>query len=490
MSTVRRIPNARRMAGVASGLLALSTAFAAHSAFAADRVQIQFWNAMSGKLGETVQHLANEFNKSQDRYEVVPVFKGSYKQTMLSAIAAFRANNPPDIVQIFDVGTATMMAAKGAYVPVHSLMANEKIAFSTKQFIPAAASYYSDAKGRLVSMPFNSSTPVIFYNKDMFAKAGVQPPKTWADMAVVGKKLRADGAACGFTTGWPAWVQMEQFSLWNGLHYATHDNGYKAVKGVKLRINDKPYVEHLAQLGEWSKSGVFEYGGIESKSRPMFVSGHCAMYMGSSASYAAIKAGAKFPFGIAPMPYDGKLSGAPQNTVVGGASLWVMKGRARGSLRRHRRLHALHDVGQGSGLLGQEHRLRARHPGRFPAAQERRLLQRAAGCHGRHRRTVQQAAQGLDHGHPPRLHAAAAPDRAQRDGSRVRRQQERQERARRGQAPGRQAACAVRRQRRPVRPTPTGWAPPASAPFQLQAQHACRPVSGPIPKCRADRVVF
>ena len=326
MNTVRRIPTARRMAGVASGLLALSTVFTAHSAFAADRVQIQFWNAMSGKLGETVQHLADEFNKSQDRYEVVPVFKGTYKQTMLSAIAAFRAHNPPDIVQIFDVGTATMMSAKGAYVPVHSLMANEKIAFSTKQFIPAAASYYSDAKGRLVSMPFNSSTPVIFYNKDMFAKAGVQPPKTWADMAVVGKKLRADGAACGFTTGWPAWVQMEQFSLWNGLHYATHDNGYKAVKGVKLRINDKPYVEHLAQLGEWSKSGVFEYGGIESKSRPMFVSGHCAMYMGSSASYAAIKAGAKFPFGIAPMPYDGKLSGAPQNTVVGGASLWVMKG--------------------------------------------------------------------------------------------------------------------------------------------------------------------
>lgn len=325
MNAVRRKPDIRRMAGVASALLALSTAFAAHSASGAERIQIQFWNAMSGKLGDTVQHLADEFNKSQDRYEVVPVFKGRYKQTMLSAIAAFRTHNPPDIVQIFDVGTATMMSARGAYVPVHSLMAKENIAFSTKQFIPAAASYYSDAKGRLVSMPFNSSTPVIFYNKDMFAKAGVQPPRTWAEMATVGRKLRAHGAACGFTTGWPAWVQMEQFSLWNGLRYATHDNGYKAIKGVKLRINDKPYVEHLAQLGKWSKSGLFEYGGIESKSRPMFISGHCAMYMGSSASYAAIKAGAKFPFGIAPMPYDGKLSGAPQNTVVGGASLWVMK---------------------------------------------------------------------------------------------------------------------------------------------------------------------
>ncbi|MEJ2630311.1 MAG: sn-glycerol-3-phosphate ABC transporter substrate-binding protein UgpB [Acidihalobacter sp.] len=326
MSNIRRKPDARRLAGVASGLLALSTVFAAYSAHAADRVKIQFWNAMSGKLGETVQHLADEFNQSQNRYEVVPVFKGTYKETMLSAIAAFRAHNPPDIVQIFDVGTATMMSARGAYVPVYNLMAKEHIAFSTKQFIPAAASYYSNTQGKLVSLPFNSSTPVIFYNKDLFAKAGVQPPKTWAEMDVVGKKLRASGAACGFTTGWPAWVQMEQFSLWNGLHYATHDNGYKAVKGVKLLINDKPYVEHLAQLGEWSKSGVFEYGGPESNSRPLFVSGHCAMYMGSSASYAAIKGGAQFPFGIGPMPYDGKLADAPQNTVVGGASLWVMKG--------------------------------------------------------------------------------------------------------------------------------------------------------------------
>lgn len=319
-------PALHRLAILTGAVLAFTTAFAAPPAHAGERVEIHFWNAMSGSLGKAVRHLANEFNQSQDRYEVVPVFKGTYKQTMLSAIAAFRTHTPPDIVQIFDVGTATMMVAKGAYVPVHRLMADQKISFSTKEFIPAAASYYSDASGRLVSLPFNSSTPVLFYNQTLLAKAGVQPPRTWAEMSQVGKKLRADGTACGFTTGWPAWVQLEQFSLWNGLHYATHDNGYKAIKGVKLLIDGKPYVRHLAQLGAWSRSGVFEYGGPESQSRPLFISGHCAMYMGSSASYAAIKAGAQFPFGIAPMPYDATLPDAPQNTVVGGASLWVMKG--------------------------------------------------------------------------------------------------------------------------------------------------------------------
>jgi sn-glycerol 3-phosphate transport system substrate-binding protein len=326
MMTLKRRFSVGCMAGLAGGLLILLMAFTARSTLAAEPVQISFWNAMSGKLGETVQHLADEFNRSQDRYKVMPVYKGVYKETMLSSIAAFRAHNPPDIVQIYDVGTATMMAAKGAYVPVHRLMAREKLAFSTKAFIPAAASYYSDAKGRLVSMPFNSSTPVLFYNQTLFEKAGVKPPRTWAEMGDVGKKLLAGGAVNGFTTGWPAWVQMEQFSLWNGLHYATQNNGYRAIKGVKLLINEKPYVAHLARLGEWAKSGVFVYGGPESNSRPLFISGKCAMYLGSSASYAAIKAGAQFPFGIAPMPYESKLRGAPQNTVVGGASLWVMKG--------------------------------------------------------------------------------------------------------------------------------------------------------------------
>lgn len=294
--------------------------------FAAERIQIQFWNAMSGELGKTVQHLADEFNASQKDYEVISVNKGTYNDTMLAAIAAFRAHTPPDIVQIFDVGTATMMAAKGAYVPVYQLMQQQKIPFGTEAFIPAAASYYADAKNQLLSLPFNSSTPVLFYNKDMLAKAGVEPPKTWAEMEAVGKKLRASGAQCGFTTGWPGWVQFEQFSLWNGLHYASENNGYKSVDHVRLNLNSKPFVDHVADLVKWEKNGIFKYGGPESSSRPLFIGQECAMYMDSSASYAAVKGGAKFPFGIAPLPYDARLKTAPQNTVVGGASLWVMKG--------------------------------------------------------------------------------------------------------------------------------------------------------------------
>lgn len=297
------------------------------AAHAADRIKIQFWNAMGGELGKSVQHLADTFNASQSQYEVIPVNKGSYADTMMASIAAFRAKNPPDIVQVFDVGTATMMAARGAYVPVHELMSKQHIPFATASFIPAAASYYADAGGRLVSMPFNSSTPVLYYNKNLLAKAGVQPPKTWQEMADVGRKLMASGAKCGFTTGWPDWVQFEQFSLWNGIPYATQDNGYKSMKNVRLRVNSQPFVDHVADLVQWSKDGIFKYAGSGStNATPLFNSGECAMYMDSSGSLAAVKAGAKFPFGIAPMPYDARLKSAPQNTVVGGASLWVMRG--------------------------------------------------------------------------------------------------------------------------------------------------------------------
>ncbi len=306
---------------------AIALCFTAGSAQAQGRIQIQFWNAMGGELGKSVQHLVDQFNASQTQYEVVSVNKGSYPDTMMAAIAAFRAKNPPDIVQVFDVGTATMMAAKGAYVPVNELMSRQKIAFSTADFIPAAASYYANAQGRLVSMPFNSSTPVLYYNKDLLAKAGVQPPRTWQEMDAVGRKLMASGVKCGFTTGWPDWVQFEQYSLWNGIAYATQDNGYKSDRNVKLLVDTKPFVDHVADLVRWSKAGIFKYAGAGStNATPLFNSGECAMYMDSSGSYSSVLAGARFPFGMAPMPYDASLKTAPQNSVVGGASLWVMKG--------------------------------------------------------------------------------------------------------------------------------------------------------------------
>src|SRR5690242_6063027 len=126
------------------------------------QTEIAWWHSMGGALGEQLNALAGKFNDSQKDYKVVPVFKGTYPESMTAAIAAFRAGNAPHILQVFEVGTATMMAAKGAIVPVYRLMKDADEPFDPKAYLGPVAGYYTDSKGNMLSFPFNSST-AIFY---------------------------------------------------------------------------------------------------------------------------------------------------------------------------------------------------------------------------------------------------------------------------------------------------------------------------------------
>ena len=304
--------------------LALTASLCAGAAQA--QTEIQWWHSMAGKLGDKVGEIAQKFNASQSEYKVVPVYKGQYDESMTAAIAAYRSGNPPGILQVFEVGTATMMAAKGAVKPVYQLMAEQKEKFDPKAYLPAVTSYYSDTKGNLLSMPFNSSTQVLYVNKDAFKKAGLDaanPPKTWADMEKVAAKLKESGAACSYTTGWQSWVQLESFSAWHNVPFATLQNGFGGL-GTRLEFNGPVQVKHIQNLGEWAKKGLFTYAGRKDEPLGKFMSGECAMITTSSGSYANIKANAKFEFGVSPLPYYPEVKGAPQNTIIGGATLWVL----------------------------------------------------------------------------------------------------------------------------------------------------------------------
>ena len=204
--------------------LALAAAFAGFAAHAQAATEIQFWHSMTGKLGDKVNEIAQKFNASQADFKVVPVYKGQYDESMAAAIAAYRAGNPPQIVQVFEVGTATMMAAKGAIKPVYQLMADAGEKFDPKAYLGAVYGYYSDTQGRLLSMPFNSSSQVLYINDDAFKKAGLdptKPPKTWPEVGQAAEKLKASGASCAFTTGWQSWVQLESFSAWHNVPVGT-----------------------------------------------------------------------------------------------------------------------------------------------------------------------------------------------------------------------------------------------------------------------------
>ena len=295
----------------------------------ADPIELQWWHAMTAVNGDRINKIAADFNASQTEYKVTPVFKGSYAETMTGAIAAYRAGTAPDIVQIFEVGTATMMAAKGAIKPVYQLMADAGEKFDPSAYLAAVTGYYSTTDGKMLSMPFNSSTPVVYWNKDAFKKAGLdpdKPPKTWPETFEAAKKLRAAGQPCGFTSAWVSWVQVENLSAWHNLPLATEANGLGGPDAV-LDFNNPTVIRHIANLAAAQKDKSFDYGGRTTEPTAKFISGDCAMLMDSSASYGPIKAGAKFEWGVAQLPYYPDVQGAPQNSIIGGASLWVMAGK-------------------------------------------------------------------------------------------------------------------------------------------------------------------
>lgn len=292
--------------------------------------EIPFWHSMEGGLGTEVNSLAQRFNQQHPDFKIVPVYKGNYEQSLAAGIAAVRGGNAPAILQVYEVGTATMMASH-AIKPVYQVFKDAGIPFDEKQFVPTIAGYYSDAKtGQLLSEPFNSSTPVLYYNKDAFKKAGLdpeKPPVTWQELETDAAALRKSGMNCGYASGWQGWIQLEEFSAWHGLPFATENNGFDGTD-AKLVFNGPEQIRHIEMLEQMNKAGTFTYYGRKDESTAKFYSGECGMTTASSASLADIRQYAKFNFGVGMLPYDATVKNAPQNAMIGGASLWVMRGQS------------------------------------------------------------------------------------------------------------------------------------------------------------------
>lgn len=319
-------PAIHRAAVRLSAALVMTLAVASPSFAATDVV---WWHAMTGELGKQLEKLATDFNATQSEFRVVPVYKGSYTETVTAAIFAFRSRTQPAIVQVNEIATATMMAAKGATYPVYELMRDQAETFFPSTYLPAVTGYYTDSTGNMLSFPFNASTPILYYNKDQFRAAGLdpeKPPKTWPELGVAAQRLRASGVACGFTTHWPSWVNIENLSALHNIPVATKGNGMTGLD-AELKISNPLVVRHVAQLAEWQKTKVYDYGGRATSAEPRFQSGECGIFLGSSATRADINAKSKFAVGYGRLPYWPDVEGAPQNTIIGGATLWVLRDR-------------------------------------------------------------------------------------------------------------------------------------------------------------------
>ncbi|MEM1400276.1 MAG: sn-glycerol-3-phosphate ABC transporter substrate-binding protein UgpB [Pseudomonadota bacterium] len=289
------------------------------------QTEVEFWHAFTGRLGELVDEQVNTFNASQSDYAVVASHKGNYSETLNAGIAAFRAGEQPHILMVFEVGTATMMAAEGAIKPVYEVMGD---GFDQSKYIGSVKGYYTSPDGNMLSLPFNSSTPVLWVNRDKLSEAGIDPDiemATWEQVGGVLDSLKDAGVECPMTTAWQSWIHLENFSAYHDVPFATQDNGFSGTN-TELALNGAAQVAHISAMGEWAQEGKFIYAGRRNEGGANFRAGECALFTESSAGYAGIKAEAEFDFEVRPLPYWTAVAAEPQNTIIGGASLWVMEG--------------------------------------------------------------------------------------------------------------------------------------------------------------------
>jgi len=314
------------------GVFGIAAIFFAGQAIA-EPITINWWHSMKGARGEVVATMMKAFNDSQSDYIAVGSYKGNYDETINAGVAAYRAKKQPHILQAFEVGTQTMMLS-GAIYPVYKLMKEQGYNVDWKGYLQPVLSYYMNANGDLMSMPFNSSTPVMYYNVDLFKKAGISTlsktkPITWDKLGEITGKLLKSGVPGGMVTGWQSWTQVENFSAIHNIPFATKANGYEGLD-CELVINNPKLIHHITRLKTWADDKRFVYAGQKFQGpKAEFIAQKAGVYIDSLSAIAKLQKAVKdFKWDVAPLPVESWMK-EPQNSIIGGASLWVFKGHSK-----------------------------------------------------------------------------------------------------------------------------------------------------------------
>lgn len=295
--------------------------------FAQAQTELTWWHAMGGQLGETVNEIANRFNAAQSDYTITPVFKGGYEDTLTATIAAFRAGEHPNIVQVFDAGAATIMGAAGAVIPAEDLMVQAGVDFDANDYISGVRYFYADSAGKMVGMPFNSSTPILYYNVDALAKAGVEPPKTWEDFEAIAPKL-VEAGYIPLAQSHSPWIWTENFHSRHNLPFASNNNGFDGSDGTKILVNNDAMKAHFTAAKKWLDNGWYGYYGAGwNDNQSPFENGDVAMWLGSSGSFGGLLNSADFDFSATYLPYWEAITTEPTQTFIGGAALFALSGK-------------------------------------------------------------------------------------------------------------------------------------------------------------------
>jgi sn-glycerol 3-phosphate transport system substrate-binding protein len=328
MSETNKSNIARLMRSLAMGLGVSALAMgAAMPAFAQERVQVEWWFALGGRLEELVQKLVTDFNASQDQYEVVAVHKGNYEQTMAAMVAAYRVNQQPAIMQAAERGFLTMLNS-GAIVPVDELMEEQGYDVDWVNFVAPVAGFYM-VDGKAAAMPFNSSSPIFWYNADHFEAAGFDSPgETWQEVEAQLVAIKEQGISdCAMALPNDFfWSLIENYSAIHDVPFATMANGYGGL-GTEFIYNQSDLVVgQVERLKRLMDADVLQLAGQGMSPEQLFTSGACSTIAASTAAHAGVEAGAQFDWNATFLPHEEGVE--PLNSTIGGAALWVLQGKS------------------------------------------------------------------------------------------------------------------------------------------------------------------
>ncbi len=280
---------------------------------------IVFRHAMTGEAAAALVELVERYNAESKSGRVLLQHAGM----------AADPQQLPHLALLEDDEHEKFFDSHPRMLPLHKVMANAKEKMDAAAFFPVIADVVDDNKGRIQALPLALSVPVLYYNKDIFRKAKLdpaKPPVTWWELQTAAGKVYDIDRRCPFTSSNPAWVLMENVATQHGEPLANSESGGK----TGLVLNNLVQVKHLALLSSWHKSFYFRTFGSGREADGKFMSGECSMLTSDSSLYLKLLRRKPFDFGVADLPhYDDVRGAAPGRVLPDGAALWVLAGKKK-----------------------------------------------------------------------------------------------------------------------------------------------------------------